>query len=146
MSSRIYNSISSRSLSGWVDIVGNVSEMTNRRRGDTSELNLVSLGCWQSLVQCGCVCACVRVSVPNVQAYGHPVTVEMPLTLQGPESLYCVPLSFGEALMALPVSTIMLLVLSSWWHCTMKDGDYSSNVQERWGRLSRHRYLYTTVT
>ena len=45
MSSCIYNSISSCSLSGWVDIVGNRSELTNRRRGDTSELNLVSLGC-----------------------------------------------------------------------------------------------------
>lgn len=43
----------------------------------------MSLGRKQLVAQC--VCACV--SAPNVQAYGPPVTAEMPLMPHGPESL-----------------------------------------------------------
>lgn len=129
-----------------MDFVGNVSELTHRWKSSTlCHLAVSSCLCNVGVHACVRACVCLHISSPNVQAYGPPVTVEMPLMLHGPESLYCVQLSFRDALMALPVSTIILLFLSSWWHCTMKEWDYSSNVQERWGRLSLCGYLYTAV-
>lgn len=122
-----------------------------RGSGSVWETNLTLTSCY-SAVHGGWTCArpwacrahanasakCRSIWSPRERGDAIKVAWPWELTLAA-------PIWLCGALTPLPFPTITLLVLSTWWHCSMKEPDYSSNVEEIWGRLSPPWYLHTAV-